>query len=94
MTRLSALCPLCGAKDFSACTERPSPDDVVRCDGCGSRYTYGFLLNQQQRIAEIAYFLAQQRGFAPGREEQDWLEAEASVLGRREPRLDARKPAP
>ncbi len=30
-------------------------------------------------IAEIAYFKAQQRGFEPGHEEQDWLAAEAEV---------------
>lgn len=29
-----------------------------------------------QRIAEAAYFKAERRGFAPGRELDDWLEAE------------------
>ena len=30
-------------------------------------------------IAEAAYFRAQKRGFAPGYELQDWVEAEAEV---------------
>lgn len=31
-------------------------------------------------IATAAYYPAQARGFAPGRELQDWLEAEAELL--------------
>jgi Protein of unknown function (DUF2934) len=30
-------------------------------------------------IAELAYFKAQQRGFEPGHEREDWLAAEAEV---------------
>ena len=30
-------------------------------------------------IAEAAYYCAEKRGFAPGEELQDWLEAEAQV---------------
>ncbi|MSQ58517.1 MAG: DUF2934 domain-containing protein [Betaproteobacteria bacterium] len=30
-------------------------------------------------IEVCAYFMAQQRGFAPGHQEQDWLAAEARV---------------
>lgn len=33
-------------------------------------------------IAEAAYYRAQQRGFAPGHEVQDWLAAESDVDGR------------
>lgn len=33
------------------------------------------------RIAEAAYYRAQRRGFAPGREMEDWLEAEREVGG-------------
>ena len=32
---------------------------------------------RRERIALIAYFKAERRGFLPGHEEQDWLEAEA-----------------
>ncbi|HXZ96205.1 MAG TPA: DUF2934 domain-containing protein [Burkholderiales bacterium] len=31
-------------------------------------------------IAQAAYFRAEKRGFAPGGELQDWLEAEADIL--------------
>ncbi len=34
---------------------------------------------REVRIAEIAYFRAQRRGFAPGHELEDWLAAEAEV---------------
>jgi len=30
-------------------------------------------------IAQAAYFRAEKRGFAPGRELQDWFEAEAEI---------------
>jgi len=32
-------------------------------------------------IAEAAYYCAEKRGFAPGGELQDWLDAEAQVMG-------------
>lgn len=34
---------------------------------------------RERMIATAAYFRAQQRGFAPGHEEEDWLHAEAEV---------------
>lgn len=34
---------------------------------------------RQQLIAEAAYFIAEQRGFAPGRELDDWAQAEAEI---------------
>jgi hypothetical protein len=33
-------------------------------------------------IAEAAYFRAQERGFQPGHELEDWIEAESEVMGR------------
>jgi len=33
-----------------------------------------------QMVAEAAYYRAEQRGFAPGNEMDDWLEAEQDVL--------------
>lgn len=36
---------------------------------------------REQMIAEAAYYRAEQRGFAPGNEMSDWLEAEADVEG-------------
>jgi hypothetical protein len=35
--------------------------------------------DRRARIAEAAYHRAQLRGFAPGFEEQDWLEAEKEI---------------
>lgn len=32
--------------------------------------------SREERIAEVAYYLAEKRGFAPGHELQDWAEAE------------------
>lgn len=37
----------------------------------------------RQLIAEAAYYRAERRGFAPGGEELDWLEAEAEVRRKR-----------
>jgi len=34
---------------------------------------------REQMIAEAAYFRAQQRGFEPGNEMSDWLEAESDI---------------
>jgi len=36
----------------------------------------------RRRIAEAAYFRAQERGFEPGHELEDWVEAESEVMGR------------
>ena len=36
---------------------------------------------REQMIAEAAYFRAEQRGFVPGNEMSDWLQAEADVEG-------------
>lgn len=36
----------------------------------------------RRQIAEAAYYKAERRGFAPGGEEQDWLEAEAELITR------------
>jgi hypothetical protein len=33
----------------------------------------------RQKIAELAYYRAEQRGFSPGYELEDWLAAEAEV---------------
>ncbi len=37
---------------------------------------------RRKLIAEAAYYRAKQRGFAPGYELQDWVEAEAEVMVR------------
>jgi hypothetical protein len=35
---------------------------------------------RERRVAQAAYFRAEKRGFAPGGELQDWVEAEAEVM--------------
>lgn len=47
------------------------PDSTSANDACP----------REQMIAEAAYFRAQERGFAPGNEMSDWLQAEADVEG-------------
>ena len=37
----------------------------------------------QSHIATAAYFRAQERGFQPGQEVDDWLAAEADIKGKR-----------
>ena len=34
---------------------------------------------RHRRISDAAYYRAQRRGFAPGHEEEDWLEAEKDL---------------
>ena len=36
----------------------------------------------RRQIAEAAYFRAKERGFEPGHELEDWVEAESEVMGR------------
>jgi hypothetical protein len=36
----------------------------------------------RRQIAEAAYFRAKERGFEPGHELEDWIEAESEVMGR------------
>ena len=38
------------------------------------------LHEREMMVARAAYFRAEKRGFAPGNELQDWIEAEAEVL--------------
>jgi hypothetical protein len=48
-------------------------------DARGSGRTRIDPARRNRLIAQAAYFRAEKRGFAPGRELQDWLEAEAEV---------------
>ena len=40
---------------------------------------------RRKRISEAAFYKAERRGFAPGGEERDWLEAEREVDGGKDP---------
>ena len=49
-----------------------------------SRHNWHNLDNRLSLIAEAAYFKAEKRGFEPGHEEADWLQAEqelAEIMG-------------
>lgn len=39
--------------------------------------------DRQMRISKVAYYKAQQRGFAPGHDWEDWFAAEREVAGSR-----------
>jgi hypothetical protein len=39
-------------------------------------------INLDDEIRNLAYLLSERRGFQPGHETEDWLEAEREVLGR------------
>ena len=49
----------------------PSPGDASQIDASGK--------DRLEIISAAAYYKAQARGFIPGQELQDWLEAEAEV---------------
>jgi hypothetical protein len=49
-------------------------ESVVTRDG-----TYAEAEDRLEMIAEAAYYRAERRGFEPGHEIEDWLEAEAAV---------------
>lgn len=67
--------------------------------GNGSENTDGLMANvyveqdvdatrQEEMIAVAAYFRAEERGFAPGNEMMDWLQAEAEYKNRSSPNAD------
>jgi len=45
----------------------------------GSRRTGSMIDERERLVRERAYFRAQRRGFVPGHEVEDWLEAEREV---------------
>lgn len=56
--------------------ENAESADVPKATFVGEQLIYA---DRGARIAETAYFRAQQRGFAPGYELEDWLAAEKEV---------------
>ena len=69
---------------------KPAPDipSLRPADGSASGNTAAKLSPEEvyRLIQESAYFKAKARGFAPGNEVQDWIEAEAEVRRRLEGR--------
>jgi hypothetical protein len=62
----------------SALTVRPVPA-TAQADLSTERSESSEPPQRNSLIAEAAYFIAQERGFAPGRELDDWLAAEREV---------------
>jgi hypothetical protein len=62
-----------------------SADELASSDRMSPAEPQGFeALSAQQRharVAEIAYYLSEARGFQPGYSEEDWRTAEAQVSG-------------
>jgi len=56
--------------------ESSRKDEIPQATFVGEQLIYQ---DRSARIAEAAYFRAQQRGFAPGYELEDWLAAEKDV---------------
>jgi hypothetical protein len=73
-------------KEVGGGVERNSPSKTAKSassDEQASKERDARLSDElRQKIAKAAYYRAQARGFAPGYEEQDWLEAEQAVLKR------------
>ncbi|KQP37129.1 hypothetical protein ASF44_15615 [Pseudorhodoferax sp. Leaf274] len=57
-----------GARDAGGGQQQQSASDSVSSDP-----------SREQRIREAAYAAAERRGFAPGHEVEDWLDAEREV---------------
>ena len=60
---------------------RRAADEAVRsAPGSARRFSWPSLAEQrEQRIREAAYLRAERRGFEPGHELEDWLDAEQEV---------------
>jgi hypothetical protein len=66
------------ASDASTEESAASSAEITR-DSLQRREIPSFSDNREQRIAEAAYWRAERRGFEPGHELDDWLEAEREV---------------
>lgn len=55
-----------------------SKENLFRLQQDKEKYS-AWLERNHDRIALVAYYKAEARGFQPGREEQDWREAEEEV---------------
>ena len=43
------------------------------------KFTVSSLPNRKEMVSEAAYYIAEQRGFLPGNEVEDWLLAERQI---------------
>lgn len=56
-----------------------APEQVPEATAAAPAWSLTGSEERQRMIAEAAYYRAEQRGFEPGAELEDWLEAEAAV---------------
>lgn len=61
---------------------------VIKDSSLERREIPSYADTREARIAERAYWRAEQRGFEPGRELEDWLEAEREVDSNKERQND------
>jgi Protein of unknown function (DUF2934) len=80
------------AKQRQAQDAQPSPPTEVTRSTLQRRELPSLSDSRAARIAEAAYWRAERRGFAPGRELDDWLEAEREIDDR-ELRSEEEQPA-
>jgi hypothetical protein len=66
--------PKAGSSRTKARTEQSAEGHAPRAPSSQS-----IVPGRHERIAELAYYRAEQRGFAPGLELQDWLSAEQDL---------------
>jgi hypothetical protein len=60
-------------------SRRANGSQVARAIAAGRRESPAAGAERERMIAQAAYFRAQARGFAPGQELEDWLQAEAEI---------------
>jgi hypothetical protein len=70
------------ARQAAPATPKPDSRSASMPASGGGMRTDATSQETRRQIAEAAYFRAKERGFAPGRELDDWVEAESEVMGR------------
>ena len=53
--------------------------DSSSVSGSSQTNASGTADDRRRRVSEAAYYRSERRGFAPGQEEEDWLEAEKEI---------------
>lgn len=48
---VAAECPTCGKRRFLAGREPPEPEDILTCESCGLKLSYGFLRSRLEPTA-------------------------------------------
>lgn len=74
---------------MAAKKDRPAPAKAPRTRTTRTQASFGGAARAEvspeevrKLVSEAAYYRAKQRGFKPGHEVEDWIQAEAEVLSR------------